>query len=122
MLGSIAALITSLGIKQVKDPQNRIRYSLTFGVFIHIFVFGKTTIISFGTVLVSYLLMKFIRGDRQHICVFIFTSIILSSAQLHKMLYYYGRNDLDLAMTLMMMYTRLTSVSINYKDGYLMTN
>lgn len=41
---------------------------------------------------------------------------------MHKMIYYYGRNDLDLAMTLMMMYTKLISVSINYKDGYLMAN
>jgi len=37
-------------------------------------------------------------------------------------MYYYGRNDLDVAMTLMMMYTKLISVSINYKDGYLMRN
>jgi len=38
------------------------------------------------------------------------------------MTYYYGRNDLDMRMTLMMMYTKLISVSINYKDGYLVAN
>ena len=64
MLGSTLALLTSIGMQNIKDPSSRTAYSLFFGLLIHIYVFGKTCLVSFFTALGTYLLMSVFRGDK----------------------------------------------------------
>ena len=64
MLGSVIALVSSLGMQYIQNPKYRRAYSLTFGLLIHVYVFGRTSIVSISTALFIYLLMSLFRGDR----------------------------------------------------------
>ncbi len=49
--------------------------------------------------------------------VFVVNGLLLSIANIHKMVYYYGFWGADVTNILMMNFTKLTAIAINYRDG-----
>lgn len=84
---------------------------------INTYVFGKAGFASMFANLLNYLILRFVPGRSQHLLVFVLAGFTLAFAQLHKMLYKYGENGLDMPMNLMFNYCRVTSLACCIHDG-----
>ena len=49
--------------------------------------------------------------------MFVINAIILSLAHLHKMYYYYGYWGVEITQMMMMNFTKLSGLAVNYRDG-----
>ena len=49
--------------------------------------------------------------------VFVVNAVLLGGAHLHKMVYYYGFWGADVTQVMMMNLCKISSISINYRDG-----
>lgn len=54
----------------------------------------------------------------QHISIFVVSGLGLATAQIHKQIYKFGVNGLDVPMNLMFNYCRVTSLACCIRDGY----
>jgi hypothetical protein len=52
--------------------------------------------------------------------MFTIGGIFLGIVQIHRQVFYYGQNTLDARITLMIWYSRITSLACNLKDGDLL--
>jgi D-alanyl-lipoteichoic acid acyltransferase DltB (MBOAT superfamily) len=92
-------------------------FSLAAGLSINFFVFGSSAAAMFAINLACYFMMRVFPSDTQHIGVFVVAGVGLCGAQLHRMIWDYGQNSLDLAICLMYNYCRITSLACCIKDG-----
>ena len=86
-------------------------------MFIHFYVFGLSGLASLATNLVSYLAMQLAPARSQHIVIFVVTGLGLALAQIHKQIFNFGVNGLDVPMNLMFNYCRLSSLGCCVRDG-----
>lgn len=73
----------------------------------------------FAINLACYLVIKVCPTHSQHIGVFILAGLGLFGSQLHRQIWEYGQNNLDLCVCTMYNYCRVTSLACCIKDGML---
>lgn len=117
VLGSICSVLGCFLLKNLHAPITRKVSATLMGLAIHFYVFGSTALLSLCFNAMVY--MMFLVAPRRHLplATFVIGGLLLSAVQLHKQIYYYGVNGLDVPMTLMMAYTKLCSLACNIKDG-----
>ena len=59
--------------------------------------------------------------SQSHVAIFIVSGLGLAFAQLHRQIYYYGWNGLDVPMNLMFNFCRVSSLACCIRDGHYMT-
>ena len=92
-------------------------FSTSAGFFIHYYVFGISGLASLASNLVSYVAIRLAPTKYSHIVVFVSTGLALALSQIHKQIYNYGVNGLDVPMNLMFNYCRVTSLACCIRDG-----
>jgi lysophospholipid acyltransferase len=117
MFGATFVVILCLILKEIKDPTMRRAFSLFFGLSINFFVFGSCAFCMLSVNLFVYLMMICCPSKYQHIGVFLIAGLGLAGAQWHKMIYDYGMNGLNLPITMMFNYCRISSLACCIKDG-----
>ena len=65
----------------------------------------------------SYLVIWLAPRSSQHVIVFVVSGLGLALAQIHKQIYSFGVNGLDVPMNLMFNYCRVTSLACCIRDG-----
>lgn len=86
-------------------------------MFIHYYVFGLSGLASLVTNIFSYLVIWLAPSSSQHVVVFVVSGTGLALAQIHKQIYSFGENGLDVPMNLMFNYCRVTSLACCIRDG-----
>jgi len=117
MFGSTLIIILCLVFKQISDPTMRRAFSLFCGLSINFFVFGSCAACMLFVNIFVYLLMIMVPLKYQHLGVFLMAGLGLAGAQWHKMIYDYGMNGLNLPITMMFNYCRVSSLACCIKDG-----
>ena len=72
---------------------------------------------SLASNVVSYFTILLMPVKYQHVCVFVVCGLGLALAQIHKQVYSFGVNGLDVPMNLMFNYCRVTSLACCIRDG-----
>ena len=117
MIASTVALFACLYLKQIQDPTSRKIFSTIAGFTIHVYVFGMGALASVSMNLLCYFLLCTFPQRKQHIPVALIGFITLSLSQIHKQIYLYGVNGLDVPMNLMFNYCRVSSLAFCLRDG-----
>ena len=92
-------------------------FSTTAGLTIHYYVFGISGLGSLATNIVSYAIIKLAPIHNQHVIIFVVSGLALALAQIHKQIFNFGVNGLDLPMNLMFNYCRVTALACCIRDG-----
>lgn len=118
MIASIVALICCFALKaHTGSPFQRRLFSTCTGVFIHYYVFGLSGLASLATNVISYAVIRLAPRQYMHVIVFVVSGLGLALAQIHKQIYSFGENGLDVPMNLMFNYCRVTSLACCIRDG-----
>ena len=117
MIASCIAVFCCFLLKKMHQPTLRKAFATAAGIFIHFYTFGCTALTSVIFNCVVYLMFLMLPRRSLPLLTFLIGGLLLSSAQLHKQIYYFGLNGLDLAMTLMFGYSRVTSLACCLRDG-----
>ena len=118
MMASVIALISCFLLKAHPGSAfQRKLFSTSMGLFIHYYVFGTGGLASMVTNLISYAVICLAPAKSSHLIVFTISGITLALAQIHKQIYYFGVNGLDVPMNLMFNYCRVTSLVCCLRDG-----
>lgn len=118
MVASVVALIACFVLKAHPGTAfQRKLFSTTMGLAIQYYVFGKSGLASLASNVISYAAICLAPKSNQHIWVFVISGMALAFSQLHKMIYSYGVNGLDVPMNLMFNYCRVTSLACCIRDG-----
>ena len=119
MLASVVALASCFTLKSLTaySPRTRKLFSLFSGLLIHYYVFGLSGLASGVTNIFSYLAIVVLPKDTQHLAVFFVSGLGLSLAQIHKQIFHFGVNGLDVPMNLMFNFCRVTALACNIRDG-----
>ena len=118
MAASIVALCSCFALKAHPGSAfQRKLFSTSFGLAIHYYVFGLSGLASLASNVVSYLAICIAPSEKQHIIVFIVCGLGLAFSQIHKQVYSFGVNGLDVPMNLMFNYCRVTSLACCIRDG-----
>ena len=116
-VASFVAIGCCLILKQIRGETSKKIFSTVLGMAIHFYVFGMSAFASVSQNLLSYLMMITLPEDWQHIAVFVSSATALGFAQLHKQVYKPGVNGLDVPMSLMFNFCRVTSLVCCVRDG-----
>jgi D-alanyl-lipoteichoic acid acyltransferase DltB (MBOAT superfamily) len=121
MVASTFALVCCFLLKSHPGSatQRKVFSTLT-GLFIHYYVFGIAGLASLATNIVSYAMIRLMPRETQHIGIFIVSGLALALCQIHKQVFNFGENGLDLPMNLMFNYCRVTSLACCIRDGLTM--
>ena len=118
MAASTVALICCFLVKAHPGSAfSRKLFSTSAGLFIHYYVFGLAGLASLASNILSYVTMRLAPTSCSHILVFLITGAALALSQIHKQIYSYGVNGLDVPMNLMFNYCRVTSLACCLRDG-----
>lgn len=118
MVASIVALLSCFALKaHPGSATSRKVFSTAMGLSIHYYVFGKSGLASLASNLASYLAIRVAPTQYSHIAVFVIAGLALALSQIHKQIYSFGVNGLDVPMNLMFNYCRLTSLACCVRDG-----
>ena len=122
MVASTVMLVANFGLYYHRGtPFQRQLYSTTAGLMIHYYVFGLSGLASLLTNIFSYLAICIMPRSQSHVAIFIVSGLGLGFAQLHRQIYYYGWNGLDVPMNLMFNFCRVSSLACCIRDGHYMT-
>lgn len=118
MLASIFSLVCCLILKDLPGSAFvRKLFSTSIGIFITFFCFGKSGLASLAVNLLSYLTMKLAPANSQHIIIFVVSGVMLAFSQIHKQIYSYGVNGLDVPVSMMFNFCRISSLACCLHDG-----
>jgi len=84
---------------------------------VNFYVFGSCAAVMLALNIIVFVMMTSCDIKYQHIGVFAIAGLGLFGAQWHKMIYDYGRNGLNLPITMMFNYCRISSLACCIKDG-----
>ena len=117
LLGSIIAIFSCFAITYIRQPFYRQLFGTLVGLFLNFYVFGVGACLILSFNLIVYALISV--GPRKHLplTIFLLAGALLAGFQMHKQVYYFGRNGLDINMCLMGAYCKLTTLACNLKDG-----
>ena len=87
------------------------------GLSIQYYVFGRAGLASLITNIIAYGTMCLAPKSNQNVWVFVISGLTLACSQIHKQIYNYGVNGLDVPMNLMFNYCRITSLACCIRDG-----
>ena len=118
MVASCVALLCCFLLKAHPGSATaRKLFSTTAGLFIHYYVFGLAGLASLASNVLSYITICIAPTKYSHLVVFVITGLALALSQIHKQIYNYGVNGLDVPMNLMFNYCRVTSLACCIRDG-----
>ena len=118
MVASTFVLLCNFGLYyHPGTPFQRQLYSTITGLIIHSYVFGMSGLAGLATNLISYLAIVIMPKEYSHVAIFIVSGIGLSLSQIHKQMYNYGVNGLDVPMSLMSNFCKVSSMACCISDG-----
>ena len=86
-------------------------------MLIHYYVFGISGLASLAVNVFSYLAIHLMPRSQSHVAIFVVSGIGLCLSQIHRMIYNYGFNGLDVPMNLMFNFCRVSSLACCIRDG-----
>ena len=118
MLASIVAFISCFILKAHPGSSfQRKLFSTVMGVSIQYYVFGIGALASTANNLIAYVALLVAPAKYQHLIIFTVSGLVLALSQIHKQIFNFGVNGLDVPMNLMFNYCRLTSLACCVRDG-----
>ena len=118
MIASAGALASCFALKAHPGGAfSRKLFSTSCGLFIHYYVFGLSGLASLITNLSSYAILRVFPVESQHVAIFFVSGLGLALSQIHKQIFNFGVNGLDVPMNLMFNYCRVTSLACCIRDG-----
>lgn len=119
--GAMISFVAMYFFTFIRDPLARQVYSTLVGFTVTLCCFGTSSIVSLAMNLFCYLMFRIAPTKNLGTIVFVIQGIVLSTAQIHKQVFYNGKNGLEMTMTLMFSYCKNTSLACNIADGYNIT-